>query len=202
LGCHWQAREEDVVRAWDQAEARPLAVAELGEQYRRYRLADAAAEAAMACSLRHYGQLAPVTACWREGRAELVDGFKRRTAADLVGWQTLSVRLVEMDERGAKAAIYGLNRTGHPPSELEEAWIVQALVREDGLSQVEVAALLERHKSWVCRRLALLERLCEVAQADLRLGILSPGLARQLTRLPVGNQAAVLTPTTMPCVSS
>jgi ParB-like chromosome segregation protein Spo0J len=147
----------------------------------------------MACSLRHYGQLAPVTACWREGRAELVDGFKRRTAAGLVGWQTLSVRLVAMDERGAKAAIYGLNRTGHPPSELEEAWIVQALVREDGLSQVEVAALLERHKSWVCRRLALLERLCEVAQADLRLGILSPGLARQLTRLPVGNQAAVLT---------
>jgi hypothetical protein len=75
---------------------------------------------------------------------------------------------------------------------LEEAWIVQALVREDGLSQVEAAELLGRHKSWVCRRLALLERLCDAAQAELRLGVLSPGLARQLTRLPVGNQAAVL----------
>jgi hypothetical protein len=60
------------------------------------------------------------------------------------------------------------------------------------MSQVEVAALLERHKSWVCRRLALLERLCDEAEADLRLGLLSVGLARQLTRLPVGNQAAVL----------
>jgi hypothetical protein len=82
---------------------------------------------------------------------------------------------------------------GRRPQELEEAWIVQALVREDGLSQVEAAALLDRHKSWVCRRLALLERLGAAAQAELRLGLLSPGLARQLTRLPTGNQAAVLT---------
>ena len=66
-------------------------------------------------------------------------------------------------------------------------------MREDGLSQVETAELLNKHKSWVCRRLALLECLCGEAQAELRLGLLSPGLARQLTRLPVGNQAAVLT---------
>ncbi len=181
------------MRADDNAATRPLAVAALGERYRRYRLADATAEAAMARSLCQYGQLAPVTACWRDGRAELLDGFKRRTAAAQVGWQTLSVRVLEMDERVAKAAIYGLNCVGRRPQELEEAWIVQALVREDGLSQVEAAALLDRHKSWVCRRLALLERLGAVAQAELRLGLLSPGLARQLTRLPTGNQAAVLT---------
>jgi hypothetical protein len=44
----------------------------------------------------------------------------------------------------------------------------------------------------VCRRLALLERLCDEAKGDLRLGLLAPVLARQLVRLPVGNQAAVL----------
>ena len=66
--------------------------------------------------------------------------------------------------------------------ELEEAWIVQSLVREDGLSQLQVAELLERHKSWVCRRLALLERLSEECREDLRLGLLSPTMARQLTR--------------------
>lgn len=174
-------------------EARPLALSQLGERYRRYRLADPTAEAAMARSLRSYGQLAPVTACWRDGQAELLDGFKRRSAAAQVAWATLNVRLVDADERIAKAAIYGLNRTGQQPSELEEAWIVQALVREDGLSQVEAAQLLDKHKSWVCRRLALLERLGAEAQAELRLGLLSPGLARQLTRLPVGNQAVVLT---------
>ena len=58
--------------------------------------------------------------------------------------------------------------------ELEEAWIIHALVREDGMSQVEVAELLGRHKSWVCRRLALLERLGSKARDELRVGLLSP----------------------------
>jgi ParB-like chromosome segregation protein Spo0J len=171
---------------------RAVPVSSLAEHYRRYRLADPAAEAAMTRSLLRYGQLAPLTACWREGRLELLDGFKRRLAAACVAWPTLTVRVLEVDERSAKAAIFGLNSTGRRPNELEEAWIVQALVRDDGLSQVEVAQLLDRHKSWVCRRLAFLERLCDEAQADLRLGLLSAGLARQLLRLPVGNQAALL----------
>jgi ParB-like chromosome segregation protein Spo0J len=177
---------------WENAEARPLPVAELGEGYRRYRLADPAAEEAMARSLHQYGQLSPLTACWRDGRAELLDGFKRRTAAAQVAWRTLSVRVVEIDERSAKAAIFGLNSAGRRPNELEEAWIVQALVREDGLSQVAVAELLGKHKSWVNRRLAMLERLCVEAKEELRLGLVSPSLARQLVRLPAGNQAGVL----------
>lgn len=177
---------------WSTVDVQPVSVAELGVMYRRYRLSDPSAEEAMARSLSSYGQLSPATACWRRDRAELLDGFKRQAAAVAMGWSTLSVRLVEVDERSAKAAIMGLNRTGQQPSELEEAWIVQALVREDGLSQVEAAQLLGKHKSWVCRRLALLERLGVEAQSELRLGLLSAGVARQLTRLPVGNQAAVL----------
>jgi hypothetical protein len=65
-------------------------------------------------------------------------------------------------------------------------------VREDGLSQVEAAQLLGRHKSWVNRRLAMLERLCDSAREELRLGLLTPALARQLTRLPRGNQEGAL----------
>jgi hypothetical protein len=41
----------------------------------------------------------------------------------------------------------GLNGIGGRMKELDEAWIVQALVREDGLSQLQVAELLQRHKS-------------------------------------------------------
>ena len=95
----------------------------------------------------------------------LIDGFKRLQAArGLKGFSTLSARRIEADERGAKAAMYGLNRTGRHLGELEEAWLVQALVPEDGLSQVEVAVLLGRHKSWVCRRLAMMEKLCTAAR--------------------------------------
>jgi transposase len=104
----------------------------------------------------------------------------------------LSARLMEADERTVKAAIYGLNRAGGRTRELEEAWIIHALVREDGMSQVEVAELLGRHKSWVCRRLALIERLGSKAREDLRVGLLSPTSARQMVRLPQGNQSEVL----------
>jgi ParB/RepB/Spo0J family partition protein len=180
------------MRAWDNVAVRPLPVDALGERYRRYRLADPAAEEAMARSLRRYGQLSPVVACERDGRYEVIDGFKRRAAGMLAGMPTLSVRVVVVDDRVAKAAIFGLNNTGCSTNELEEAWIVQALVREDGLSQVQAAELLGRHKSWVNRRLAMLERLCAEAKEELRLGLVSPSLARQLIRLPAGNQPGVL----------
>jgi hypothetical protein len=104
----------------------------------------------------------------------------------------LSVQVVALDERLAKAAILGLNSLQRPTRELEEAWIVQALVREDGLTQQEAAHLLGRHKSWVCRRLAFLERLSEPLKEELRLGLLGPALARQFVRLPAGNQEALL----------
>ena len=166
---------------------------EIGEYYGRYRLHVPEAERAMARSLKRYGQLSPVVVCRREQRYELIDGFKRLGAArTLAAIEYLSARLLEADERSAKAAIYGLNRAGGRTRELEEAWIIHALVREDGMSQVEVAELLGRHKSWVCRRLALIERLGSKARDDLRVGLLSPTSARQIVRLPQGNQAEVL----------
>lgn len=154
---------------WPAGEIRSLALDEIGEAYRRYRLSVPEAEAAMARSLRRYGQISPMVVCLREERPEVIDGFKRLAAARVIpGFGRLSARSVEVDERGAKAAIYGLNCVGRRPQELEEAWIVSALVREDGLSQVEAAELLGRHKSWVCRRLALLEKLGPEAREALR----------------------------------
>lgn len=170
-----------------------LKTEEIGEHYGRYRLHVPDAERAMAKSLERYGQLSPVIVCRRQERYELVDGFKRLGATRrLAQIKHLGARLLEADERTVKAAIYGLNRAGGRTRELEEAWIIHALVREDGLSQVEVAELLGRHKSWVCRRLALLEKLGEKARDDLRVGLLSPTAARQMVRLPQGNQGEVL----------
>ena len=101
-------------------------------------------------------------------------------------------RFLETDEQGAKAAIFNLNRITGRPVELEEAWIIYALVIDDGLQQIEVAQMLGRHKSWVNRRLALIERLCNEARESLRLGLITPTQARHLTRLPRGNQNAAM----------
>jgi hypothetical protein len=170
-----------------------LKIEEIGERYRRYRLQVAEAEDAMERSMRRYGQIAPVVVCMREEKPELIDGFKRLGAARRIpALRRLSVRYLEADDRSAKAAIYGLNQVGSHIKELEEAWIVQALVREDGMTQVEAAELLGRHKSWVSRRLALLEKLCPDAIEDLKLGLLAPMAARELVRLPAGNQPETL----------
>jgi ParB-like chromosome segregation protein Spo0J len=182
------------MKDWTEGEIRWITLDAIGEHYRRYRLPDAAAEAAMAGSLARYGQVSPVAVCLREEKPEVLDGFKRVAAAKALPLvSSLQARLMEVNEPTAKAIILGLNGIGGRMRELEEAWIVQALVREDGLSQLQVAELLQRHKSWVCRRLALLERLSEECRDDLRLGLLSPTMARQLTRLPAGNQAEVVT---------
>lgn len=147
----------------------------------------------MVGSMSRYGQLSPLAVCLREEKPEVLDGFKRVAAARaLPGIRSLEARLWKLDEPMAKAAILALNGVGRRMKELEEAWIVHAMVREDGLSQLQVAGLLERHKSWVSRRLALLERLSEECREELRLGLLSPTMARQLTRLPAGNQAEVM----------
>jgi hypothetical protein len=192
---------------WQDGIVRPVSLDGLGQRYRRYRLADPEAEEAMAGSLRRWGQLSPVVACQREENLELIDGFKRLAAARQMGvMPSLSVRVLAVDEPTAKAAILSLNRDQRLVRELEEAWVVQGLVREDGMTQVEAAHLLGRHKSWVCRRLALLEKLSVAVKEDLRLGLVGLSLARQLTRLPVGNQEALLALTrratlTMPEVS-
>ena len=176
------------------AEVRHFTLDEFDQRYATLRLqATAEARQAMIQSLGRYGQVSPVVV-WRADDAwVLIDGFKRLEAAKQVpGLDTLGARLLDADPKTAKAAIYGLNRLGHRVHLLEEAWIVCALVREDHLTQYEAAQLLGHDKSWISRRLALVEKLCGAARDDLGLGLLNPSMARELARLPTGNQEELL----------
>ena len=49
-------------------------------------------------SLARHGQLSPLIVVRRQGRLELVDGFKRRRAALALGWPTLVVVGAALDE--------------------------------------------------------------------------------------------------------
>jgi hypothetical protein len=188
---------------WGDQQIRLLALERVNERLQRYRLIQPKLEQQMMQSLQDYGQVSPIIVCVLEGEAVLVDGFKRLHAArSLQGFTHLSARLLEVDEQAAKAALFNLNRIVGRPVELEESWIIYALVREDGLQQTEVAAMLGRHKSWVNRRLALIERLCDEARESLRLGLLTPTQGRHLTRLPRGNQKAAMTAVTAAALTS
>lgn len=177
--------------SWPVEEYRALPLEAIDLRYVRYRLTALEAEEAMARSLRRYGQMSPVVVCLREEAPVLVDGFKRLTAArGLKGLGSLSARRIEVDERGAKAAMYALNRIGRHFGELEEAWLVQALVREAQAGEVRGwDPRLSAAGNRVSRQLAgLLDHLARMAnwlrhrgRGDLALcdrGVLEPGFTR------------------------
>src|SRR5437016_2672948 len=80
---------------WHTGEIRFLALAQLGERYRRYRLPDPDAETAMTHSVKRYGQQTPLVVCLREETYEILDGFKRLAAARTLGLKTVGTRVLE-----------------------------------------------------------------------------------------------------------
>ena len=91
-------------------------------------------------------------------------GSSLQPAAACLGWSTIAIADIA-DEVAVKVRLLALHqRVGL--TELEEAWLVRPLYRDDGLSQPEIARHLDRHKSWVCRLLLLVEALDPAVQAD------------------------------------
>jgi ParB-like chromosome segregation protein Spo0J len=175
---------------------RDIDLAELGDSLAALRLCDAAAIEAMRRSLARHGQLdalrvfaAPASRA-APTPLEIVDGFKRVHAARALGWRSLRARIADIDRTEAKILLITLHdRRGL--TELEEAWLIRSLYREEGLSQPTIAARLGRHKSWVFRRLLLVEALDPAVQADVRLGLIAPRAAVAVGQLPRGNHQAL-----------
>lgn len=153
----------------------------------RLRMLPETVVARMAESLRRQGQLSPLVAARHAGQPVLVDGFVRRAAAVRIGLRQVQVELVELSDVQMKAQIYLRNRE-RGLLLLEECRLVHELNRADGLNQVEIGDLLERHKSWVCRRLSLYRSLSANLRDDGALEQLGAGSIRRLALLPHRNQ--------------
>lgn len=164
-----------------------VAVAALGQRLSALRLCEPAADERIRRSLADSGQLSAVVAFLDGDQLELIDGFKRWRAARKLGWSSLQVRVLSVDELQATAVIAMLHEQQRL-TELEQGWLIRSLCREHGMTQGAVAQLLRRHKSWVSRRLLLVEGLDDAVQADVRLGLLSPRSAVAIAVLPRGNQ--------------
>ncbi len=168
-----------------------VGLTELSDRLSALRLMNEPAQRAIEASLVRYGQLSPVL-CTRELTTALavVDGFKRLRAAVRLGWSELQVMVHESHVAGAAQLLLWQSNQSHGLTDLEQAWLVRSLYREEKLTQPQIAHLFARHKSWVSRRLMLAEGLSEAVEAQVRLGLLSSTLAREIARLPRGNQEA------------
>jgi ParB/RepB/Spo0J family partition protein len=178
-----------------QTQGEMLELSRIGTSYERVRCLGPRQVELMKASLTAHGQLTALVVVERKGCPELIDGFKRHRAARQMGWTALRVAVMELDEQGQWAAMLALNRAAQSMTVLEEALVLRELTAM-GMTQSGIGQILNRHKSWVSRRIGLLERLHPELVAQIREGILPPGAARRLLSLPAGNQlelAAVVT---------
>lgn len=172
------------------SEPQRLALPEIDRRFAALRLAAPEQLRRLRGSVQREGIRHPVVvSCAVEAqRWVLLDGFKRLRVAEELGLSEVWAQVVTLEAAQGKAAILHCNQAQPGLCEIEEAWIVRSLIREQGLRQVQIGQLLGRDKSWVCRRLRLAEALEPALQDDLRLGLLSASAARELARLPGGNQ--------------
>ena len=165
---------------------------QLNTDFERFRVIDPCSEARMIQSIDTYGQLSPLLAGRFDRAWVLVDGFKRFRATQALKKERLQVWCVERSLSALKAMVLTANQESSPCKELEESLVIQSLHREDGMEQQEIALLCNRHKSWVCRRIGLIERLSEEVVEQVRLGLLPMSTAWELLRLQRCNQREVL----------
>jgi ParB/RepB/Spo0J family partition protein len=169
-----------------------IELGKLDEQYAELRLPRPEVIVALRRSIEREGLLRPLVANRRpNGSLTVLDGFKRLRVLRDLHWKTAAANIVCLDEAAARVVMMSYNVAQQGLCELEEAWIIRSLLRDCGLKQKQVAQLLGRDKSWVSRRLLLAERLERNVQEDMRLGLISATVARELARLPRGNQASV-----------
>jgi ParB/RepB/Spo0J family partition protein len=169
-----------------------LEIRQIGTSYRRVRCLVPRQVEQMKASLTAHGQLTALVVVRRPSGLELIDGFKRHRAAEQMGWTRLRATLMEVDEQGQWAAMLALNRATPSMSVLEEALVLREMVAR-GMTQTQISQILNRHKSWVSRRIGLIERLHPELVEQIREGLLSPGTARRLLSLPAGNQLEMAT---------
>jgi len=171
----------------------PLAPSDIDRRFASLRLASPSEVRRLRASVEREGIRHPVvvSSAVERDRWVLLDGFKRVRVAEELGLPSVWAQTLSFDAMQSKAAIVRCNQAWPGLSDIEEAWVVRSLCREHGMTQPAVGRLLSRDKSWVCRRLKLAEALDSALQDDLRLGLLSATVARELSRLPRGNQLRV-----------
>jgi ParB/RepB/Spo0J family partition protein len=142
-------------------------------------------------SLSLHGQLQPVVARLHDQGCQMIDGFKRYYAAESLGMEHLQCRLLKVSLPQAKVLLLSYNRPHQSMEAWEEALVLQDLQKTHSLDQRSIANLTGYSRSWVSRRLSLVEKMDKELSSEIMMGTLTGSHARSLIKLPRGNQAEV-----------
>ena len=142
-------------------------------------------------SMRLHGQLQPVVVRVHEGGYQLIDGFKRFYAAEELMMEVLQCLLLEIDLSQAKVLLLSYNRPHQSMEAWEEAMVLQDLQKTHSMDQRSLAQMTGYSRSWVSRRLSLIDKMDEAVSSEIMMGTLTSSHARALTKLPRGNQGEI-----------
>ncbi len=124
-------------------------------------------------SLEEHGQLVPVVVVPSVNHQWiLMDGYLRANALRRLGKDTLAAEVWNCEPAEALLTLLTEHQS-RAWETIEEALLLQELYTQHGLSQGDIATRLGRDKSWVSRRLSLLEGLTDPIREAIISGKLS-----------------------------
>jgi len=146
-------------------------------RYSALRAAAPVRQRKLLAQLCEVGQQVPVVvvAAATTGRYVLIDGYARVAVLRKLGHDTVEATVWSMAE--AEALIARFHLEGRARSTLEDAWLLEHLSEDEGLSLDELARRLCRTKSWVSRRLGLRKVLTAEMRAKVASGQIPPQAA-------------------------
>lgn len=134
---------------------------ELELRYASLRIIDRPRVQRLVASMCEQGQQTPVMVIRGEAQPfVLIDGYARVQALRMLARDLVEATVLDLPEVEALVMGVGLDNT-RQRSALEEGWLLRELVEAHGLSLEVLARKLDRSRSWVSRRLALVGALPE-----------------------------------------
>jgi hypothetical protein len=143
-------------------------------RHRDLRIHDGEQRRRMIGSVAEIGQQVPVIVVPDAARFVLIDGYLRVEALRRLHRDTVRATAWSLTE--VEALVHHRHLSIARRVAIEDAWLLGRL-RDHGLTMDELARRLCRSKSWVSRRLGLLDALAATAQERVRAGTVPPQAA-------------------------
>ncbi|MFC1834336.1 ParB/RepB/Spo0J family partition protein [Thermodesulfobacteriota bacterium] len=129
-------------------------------RYAHTRVANPRTQDRMTRSIERYGQLTPVLLVPDNERLVLVDGYLRVGSLGTLGRDTVIANISETDECRTLFQLLGTTQQRQWEA-VEQAWIIREIKDRFEPSLRQIAQGIGHDKSWVSRRLSLIEGLPE-----------------------------------------
>ncbi len=141
-------------------------------RYAHTRTKNATVLARMQNSITRYGQIVPALAVPENNKFILIDGYLRLHALKACGHDCIKLHVVEENEADSLFVLLARNND-RQWEVIEQASLIQELHSRFSYSFGEIAKRLGRDKSWVKRRLDLVESLPEEIKQAVMTGKVS-----------------------------